>query len=49
VNGADLADRRIGAAGKRIRYGRRRAGRLPALGDGRAAERIVDVLMSTWR
>jgi len=26
-----------------------RAGRLPAPWDGRAAERIVDVLMSTWR
>lgn len=37
---------RIGAAWKRIRRGRWRAGRLPALWDGRAAERIVDVLLS---
>jgi UDP-N-acetylglucosamine 2-epimerase (non-hydrolysing) len=36
--------RRITAAWQRIRRGRWRAGRLPALWDGRAAERIVDVL-----
>ena len=38
--------RRIAAAWKRIRHGRWRAGRRPALWDGRAAERIVDILTS---
>jgi UDP-N-acetylglucosamine 2-epimerase (non-hydrolysing) len=38
--------RRIAAAWKRIRRGRWRAGRRPALWDGRAAERIVAILTS---
>jgi UDP-N-acetylglucosamine 2-epimerase (non-hydrolysing) len=41
-----VSPQRIAAAWTRIRRGRWRAGRLPALWDGHAAERIVDVLTS---